>query len=203
MAQVDSGKARATLKVGVAQMTSICRLVAGCSAGVVEQEPHTQGPSIPDALYSELVVTRDGHSCGMVANKDALAQVASQILHDGLQRAEDERWNKAGPFKLGRVWHVEEEVRDSKGIWTGEMWRGTWTPRPGTNMLDAIWIDNQSGQERRDTVILDVSERGRIAMHCLSSKVKYKGYYLPEHPERIQGLVGPKSNESWSVSILY
>lgn len=125
------------------------------------------------------------------------------LLSEGLRRAEDERWEKAGPFRLGCVWKVEEEVRDGQGMWHGELWTGTWTRLDDSNVFDAVWRNNKSNQELRDTVVLDSAERGKIAMHRTSANVKYGGWYSPERQDYFTGHVLPHNDWTWRVNISY
>lgn len=132
-----------------------------------------------------------------------MAGVLDAILEDELKRSWEEAWAKAGPLKLGRVWKVNEEVRDAQGRWNGESWEGTWTRISGTRAFDAVWQNNKSHQELRDTVIVDFAERGKVAAHRVSATITYVGTYHLDHPETILGEVKTHHDGSWRVTIIY
>lgn len=203
IATVDAGGSGASFPIDSERLRAICRLLEHCDVYAPQRSQAPYAPNVADAIFNTITVTRDGHSCGMGTDEKALLSVLAPLLREDLQKAEVERWRRAGPFKMGRVWRVEEEVRNSNGQWSGELWKGTWTPRKGSNILDAVWHNNQSGQEIRDTVILDSAVRGSIIMHRVASPMKYQGTYLAERPEEIHGTVGPDRSASWTVEISY
>lgn len=158
---------------------------------------------IPDMLDQSLIITSGGKEVLIGQQGRDLIAALQPILDQGRQRAEDEMWAKAGPFRLGRVWKVQEEVRDNRGLWHGEEWDGTWTRRADANAFDAFWRNNRSNQEVRDTVIVDLAERGKVKLHRGSGNVKYDGGYAAEHPESLTGYISPSQGSSWRASIEY
>jgi hypothetical protein len=82
-------------------------------------------PDVPDMIYRSLTISTGGREYSVWASE--LEPLLESILEDSMKRADDERWAKAGPFKLGRTWKVEEEVRENF-MWRGS-WFGMWTRR--------------------------------------------------------------------------
>jgi hypothetical protein len=157
-------------------------------------KPVPPPPEMPDMIYSPFTITTGGHEYQIGPDGNGLRAVIESLLSEGLRRAEDQMFAKAGPFRLGRVWKVEEEVRDSQGMWHGELWMGTWTRINDSNVFGAVWRNNKSNQELRDTVVLDSAERGKIAMHRTSSNVKYDGWYSQERQDYFTGHVLPHND---------
>jgi hypothetical protein len=186
------------------QLAELKTLVNGLKlSGIPKPAPQKPQRPIPDMLYTKLEVTRGGQKYPVTAAPDRFYVILRQLLEEGRKRAENDKWQKAGAFKAGRVWHVQEEVRDSEGIWHGEEWDGTWARRGETNTFDAVWRNNKTGQEVRDTVELQVAERGRIALHRMSTNVNYSAWYTPEKPDQLTGYLSSCKGCSWRVEISY
>jgi hypothetical protein len=193
---------KTSFATGAESLSRICRMVADCKAS-----PSAPGPKVnpmPDTIYFELKISLNGRECQLQTQEKALLNELESIMTDGSNRIAAEAWAKAGPFRLGRSWHVTEEVRDDQGYFRGEIWEGTWTPTPGAkNTFDALWRNNRTHQEVHDTVVLDSAELGNIVMHRVSSNVKYVGHCSPERPQFIYGTVEPGKFRVWTVEITY
>ena len=190
-----------TFKISPEQLARIRGLVQRLNLSA--PPPAKPAENIPDMLYHSLTVTSGGHEVPIGAEGSELAKELQSILAEALKRAEDEKWNKAGVFRLGRVWKVQEEVRDNQGMWHGEQWDGTWTRRADTHIFDAVWRNNKSNEEVRDTVVLDSAERGSVILHRASGKVKYQGSYAANQPESVSGYLNPSHACWWRATIQY
>ncbi len=190
------------LKLTAEQMARIRALVEALPPPA-PAKPGSLKHEIYDDIHSTFTLSRAGETRSIGQEGKELAGVLDAILEDELKRSSEEAWVKAGPFRLGRVWKVEEEVRDGQGMWHGELWIGTWTRINNSNVFDAVWRNNKSNLELRDTVVLDSAERGKIAMHRKSSNVKYDGWYSPERQDYFTGHVLPHDDWTWRVNISY
>ena len=85
----------------------------------------------------------------------------------------------------------------------GELWEGTWTRKADTQTFDAVWRNNKTDQEVRDTVELDSAERGRIKLHRSNSKIYYSGYYQADQQNELLGYVNSCQMCSWRTQIEY
>jgi hypothetical protein len=200
-AEVTGRPGKTSFQISAGQLARIAGIVQNLdlSATTAPAKPK----NVPDMLYSSLTITYDGREHPIGPDGKNLAIEVQSIMSEGLRRAEDEKWIKAGPFRPGRTWQVSEEVRDGQGLWHGELWVGTWTRRGDSNTFDAVWHNNKSNQELRDAVVLDSAGRGKIAMHRQSSDVKYDGWYRAERQDDITGYITPHPNCTWRVTISY
>lgn len=191
---------KASFTVAADRFARICHIVQQQNFDSLPTTIH-QPSNIPDMINSSVTITYSGRVYELGPVSKALLAEIGPLMTEGIARAEDEKWIRAGAFRLGRTWQVEEEVRDSEGMWHGELWKGVWTRIGDSNTFDAVWRNNQSNQELRDTVILDSVGRGKIAMHRASSKIRYDGYYSAEDQSSITGLIQSHLYCTWRVSI--
>ena len=167
------------------------------------ETPKKNQQVIADAVYVTAELTRGGETYQVVSLPDELRQLMRTLALDGRKRAEDDKWAKAGPFKVGRVWRVTEEVRDREGVWHGEQWIGTWTPRADHKTFDIVWRNNKTNQEVRDTIELRSAERGRIALHRDGNAADYSGWYSVEKPGELTGYTNKCQGCTWRAEIEY
>ena len=201
-AMVEGGRRlRTTFKISTEQLARIQASVARIDLAAAR--PPAKPPNHPDMQSISLTITRGGREIPIGQQGQDLMAALQPIVAQGLKRAEDEMWAKAGPFRLGRIWKVQEEVRDDQGMWHGEEWDGTWTRRADTHTFDAVWRNNRSNLEVRDTVILDSAERGIVHLHRGAGLLRYEGSYDPDHPEGLVGFITPSHGCSWRASIQY
>lgn len=201
-AVVEGGRRlRTTFKISAEQLARIQASVARIDFAA--DRPRFKPPNHPDMQINSLTITRGGREIPIGQQGQDLTSALQPIVAQGLKRAGDEMWAKAGPFRLGRVWTVQEEVRDNQGMWHGEEWDGTWTRRADTHTFDAVWRNNRSNREVRDTVILDSAERGSVKLHRGTDPLKYEGGYDVDHLENLIGYITPSHGCSWRASIQY
>jgi hypothetical protein len=160
------------------ELAKIRSLVKACKLSDTAKPAESQ---IPDMISSELTIEIGGHLYYIGPEGKDLAQELHRLFEQKAQEAENAKWAKAGPFRLGRVWKVKEEIRDQKGRFNGEFWLGTWTRRADTNLFDALWRNSRTGEEVKGVVQLDSAERGMVTLHRLGTKQIYHGVYQPEH----------------------
>jgi hypothetical protein len=147
---------------------------------------------MPDAITASLEVTYDGRKYQMETRDSALLAVLNPIMARGQQQIVDNPPAQAGPFRLGRKWEVQLEVRDAHGLFHGEYWNAVWTRRGDTNEFDAVWRNTRTNEEVRDTVELDSAERGHVVLRRSSQNQRLEGAYQAENPSHISGtLVAP------------
>ena len=142
---------------------------------------------MPDAIENLLQVTCGGRTFRVGKEGASLLALLRPMMSRGLQQAIDEKWATAGPFRPGRTWSVKIEVRDDQGMFHGEYWRGVWTREGDSDTFDAFWNNTRTGAEVRETVSLELAERGTVVLHRTSLDQTLKGGYSPDHPEKIAG----------------
>ncbi len=175
-----------------AQMDALDELLSKLDLAAVPCRPREEHQHVSDDMYSKLELSIGG---GKYCPEQALlGPLLDSILADGNKRLEEERWARAGPFKLGRTWRVEELVRDSSGVYHGTSWKGVWVRRPDSNTFDAVWRHNKTGEEIRGMVELDVAEHGQLLLHRTTGGLRYRASYAPERPSTISGSVGACDN---------
>ena len=193
-----------TLRASAEQLLEVQTLIEGLNlTGPPKPPPAKHDPPIPDMLYVTLEVTRGGVNYPISSAPPRLVSVLRELGTEGSKRSEDEKWQKIGPFRLGRVWHVREEVRDRNGRWNGEEWVGTWTRRGEANLFDAFWQNNKTHQELRDTVVVEYAERGWVRLYRATTKWKYGAWYDPKHQAELIGSVNSCPGCSWRGQIEY
>ena len=190
-------------QISAEQLAEVQSIVEGFKLAGTPKSRTQGGQPIPDMVYITLDVVKDKKKYPIEPAPPKLVAILRTLIAQGKKQAEDEKWRKAGDFKLGRVWHVSEEVRDDQGIWHGELWEGTWTRQADAKTFDAVWRNNKSHQEVRDTVELDSAERGWIMLHRTSSKISYKGYYQADKQNDLTGYVSSCPTCSWRTQIEY
>jgi hypothetical protein len=159
--------------------------------------------NFPDKLYVSLEVTRAGTKYPIANPPTELVTLLRRLHKELSDRAEDEKWQQAGPFKLGRVWQVTEEVRDGEGIFHGEQWNGTWSSQPDDKAFSAVWHNSKSNEEVRDTVVVDSAVRGKVKLHRSGSAIHYELTYAADHPENLSGYVS-SCKQCWvRITIAY
>jgi len=163
------------------------------------QEP----PPLPDAIVRTVEVTLDGQKYTLGKSGRALVAVIDPILRRGLDRAADERWVAAGPFRVGRVWHLRIEVRDAQGLWNGEDWNGVLTTRKDGKSFDAVWSNSRTGAEVRETAELLAAGRGAVELTCGFLNQRLEGVYSPDHPDEITGKLWTSPHWNWWARIEY
>ena len=190
-------------QVPAQQLSEVQALVDGLKLSGSPKPRLPRGRPIPDMVYVTLDITYGGQIYPIQSPPARLTTLLHSLISQGKKQAEDEKWTKAGEFKLGRVWHVTEEVRDSQGLWHGEKWEGTWTRKGDTRTFDAVWRNNKSHEELRDAVEVDVAERGLLKLHRTGSKISYNGYYPADKPNDLLGYVSSCPTCSWRAQIEY
>jgi hypothetical protein len=158
--------------------------------------------NFPDKLYVSLEVTRAGAKYPIAHPPTELVALLRRLHKELSARAEDEKWRQAGPFKLGRVWQVTEEVRDGGGIFHGEQWNGTWTPTDDKT-FSAVWHNSKSSEDVRGTVVVDSATRGQVKLHRDGSEIRYDVSYSPEHPDQLSGYVSSCAHCWVRITVTY
>lgn len=163
--------------ISAAELAEIRSLVMACRLTNTTKPAESQ---IPDMISSALTMERDGRLYYIGPEGKELAQALDRIFEQKTKEAEDAKWAKAGPFHLGRVWKVQEEIRDPQGQFHGDYWLGTWTRRGDTNLFDAVWRDSRTGEEVRDVMQFDSAQRGSLTLHRLGTHQIYLGSWRAE-----------------------
>jgi len=197
------GAWQSTFQISSGQLSEVRALVNDLKLSGTPTRRPAEKRDIPDMVYTTLDVTHAGAVYPILSPPPKLVAILRDLLKQGKKQAEDEKWQKAGDFKLGRVWHVSEEVRDKEGIWHGELWQGTWTRKGDGKIFDAVWVNNQTHQEVHDTVELDSAERGWFMLHRTSSNISYKGYYQADKQNDLVGYVSSCPTCTWRTQIEY
>jgi hypothetical protein len=125
-------------------------------------------PDVPDMIYRSLTISTGGREYSVWASE--LEPLLESILEDSMKRADDERWAKVGPFKLGRTWKVEEEVRENF-MWRGS-WFGMWTRRADST---PVW-----GSRERRVPRMSASQR----LQSGDTPLRLRGYQCLSIPVR-------------------
>jgi hypothetical protein len=140
---------------------------------------------IPDVMANRFTLELGGHLYYGGPEEKELATELQSILTEEAKAAVNEKWAKTGPFRLGRLWQVKEDIRDSKGRFHRDYWLGTWTRRGDMNLFDAVWHNFKTGEEMKDVVQFDSAERGTVRLHRQRTKQAYEGDYRAEEMNTI------------------
>jgi hypothetical protein len=193
-----------SFSAAASQLADIKAILKGMKlSGPPKPLPRKKGEPISDMLETTLEITYGGQKYPIHLAPENLMSILESVLNEGQERAEDEKWTKAGPFKLGRVWTVRAEVRDSNSMWHGEEWIGTWIRQGQSKIFDAVWRNNKTNEEIRDTVEVESAERGSVALHRTGAKLHYHGYYTSDRQDEVIGTIRPSANCSWRAKIDY
>jgi hypothetical protein len=191
------GRLKADLQALPSQLAALLEILGKAEFSLRSKTPLREEPVVPDMIYQSLTISTGGREYSVWAN--GLESLLDSIFEDSMKRADDERWARAGPFKLGRTWKVKEEVRENF-MWRAS-WIGVWTRRGDSKLFDAIWRHDKTGEERRGTVELDAADRGELKLHCDATGARYQAPYSPEDQTRIVGSTSACRGCTWRATI--
>jgi hypothetical protein len=165
------------------------------------QQAKPQRPPMPDSVQTSIEIAYGGQKYLLGSEGRELAAALRPVISRGMQRMTEEQWDRAGPFRPGRTWEVQLQVRDKKGVWHGEYWRGVWRRRDDSLTFDAVWRNTGTHEEVSETVVLEAAARGHVVLHGSVLCRTMEGTYSPDDPSFVSGSVPPPNTAFWEARI--
>jgi hypothetical protein len=154
----------------------------------LSSRPADACPGCSDAFHITTVVTYAGERYWLDsdggADADSVRDLTSILMEVGRAACEkitEDRFQRSDHFTLGRVWLVEEEIRDRDWRAVGTI-ESVWTRRGNTSVFDATWENGATGE--RGTDVIDFlgkraagTTTGHVTLDARAGLRRYEGSY--------------------------